>query len=45
MVIWIVLFLKNHGGLVGLLTGALVRTNSRKWLTRLNLAEDNTIML
>ena len=45
MVIWIVLFLKNHGGLVGLLTGASVRTNNREWLTRLNFAKDNTILL
>ena len=35
----------NHGGLVSLLTGASVRTNNREWLTGLNFAKDNTILL
>ena len=38
-------FFFNHGGLLSFLTGASVRTNSREWSTRLNLAEYNTILL
>lgn len=45
MVIWIVLFFLNHGGLVNLLTGVSVRTKSREWSTRLDLAEDNPFFL
>ena len=35
----------NHGGLVNLLTGASVRTNSQERSTGLNLTEDNAILL
>lgn len=34
----------NHGGLVSLLIGASVNTNSREWSIGLNLTEDNAIL-